>query len=151
MASSNAWELWYQDTFDRHSSRRVECAGDDLIEGLAELWDHHLSETVRANGIRGFARFNLWLKSDHQSIAVEGPWEGQLRLRAWIEGAGKRDTDLLRRVARAHHRLIRAGATSAELVTRAQTAESREIFVQSLDHPTKREKSPRSHQDTNTP
>ena len=54
-----SWQVWYQDTFDRETPRWVEAAGEGLENGLCELWRRHISETILADGGKGFTRFNL--------------------------------------------------------------------------------------------
>jgi hypothetical protein len=120
-----AWELWYQDTFDRDCPRQVEAAGVGLVDGLLALWRHHLFETVQADGTRGFWRFNLWLQQARRSIHITGDWDGQIRLRAWA----LEDEALLRNVAVAHSRLVLAGETSASLVAAVLDAENRVEFA----------------------
>ena len=50
-----AWELWYQDLFDRECPRQVEVRGQGLVQGLAELWARHLFETVQVDGQKGLS------------------------------------------------------------------------------------------------
>jgi hypothetical protein len=131
------WQVWYEDLFDRECPRQVQAAGRGLAAGLVELWSHHLRETVQADGWRGFSRFNLWWVQAGQSVNVVGDWEGLVRLRGWIFGSplrekkdhfGAVDPDLLMTVAAIHSSLIAAGKTSAEIVSAALTADSREDF-----------------------
>lgn len=120
-APDAAWELWYQDAFDRDSPRQVETTGVGLIAGLLALWHRHLFETVLADGARGFSRFNLWWQQARQSVEVTGDWAGQVRLRTWA----LENEALLQDVAALHHRLLRAGQTSAPILEAARNAESR--------------------------
>ena len=78
------WQIWYQDTFDRETPRKVEVEGQGLVDGLVELWSRHLKETVTASGGSGFSRFNLWWKQEATSIVIEGSQEGMVRVRSWI-------------------------------------------------------------------
>ena len=88
--TDNEWQVWYQDTFDRETPRKIDVAGVGLIDGLVELWTRHLYETVRTNGGRGFSRFNLWCVQAGSSIVVDGDWNGQVHLRSWIFGSTQR-------------------------------------------------------------
>lgn len=125
IASELAWELWYQDTFDRECPRQVELVGKGLLAGLIELWKRHLSETVLANGSKGFARFNLWTPRENQSIAVVGDWDGLVRLRGWVSEG---DQALLKRIATTHLRLTIKGKTSEVILATAKSAENLEDF-----------------------
>jgi hypothetical protein len=132
-----AWEIWYQDTFDRECPRSIDLSGGGLVNGLVELWARHLFETVRPDGKLGFSRFNLWWKQKDRSLEVAGDWAGQSRLREWVF-AGKHHTDqgyvesgdkeLLRAVARAHCRLALVGRTSEAILSIAGRSVRREDF-----------------------
>ncbi len=131
------WQVWYQDTFDRECPRQVEVAGRGLVRGLIELWARHLFETVRADGQKGFSRFNLWWKQKGQSIKVVGEWEGSTCLRAWVFGDKQRsykgyvqegDEKLLIQVATTHANMALAGQTSEAILAAARTAVSRKDF-----------------------
>ena len=131
------WEVWYQYTFDRECPRQVEVAGRGLVKGLIELWARHLFETVRANGQKGFSRFNLWWKQKGQSIEVVGEWAGLTQLRAWVFGDKQRsykgyvqegDEKLLVKIATTHANLALAGQTSEAILAAARMAVSRENF-----------------------
>jgi hypothetical protein len=135
------WEVWYQDTFDRECPRQVEVSGRGLAAGLAELWARHLFETVRADGGKGFSRFNLWWKQERKSVEVVGEWGGMVRLRAWIFGGKRRlskgyveeaEKRLLMRLATVHSYLILAGQTSERILGAAQDAVNREDFERQL-------------------
>jgi hypothetical protein len=123
-APDATWELWYQDTFDRDCPRQVEAAGVGLVAGLLTLWRHHLFETVRADGKRGFSRFNLWLRQARQSIRITGAWAGQTRLRTWA----REDDALLGEVAVVHSHLLLAGETSAPILAAARDVTSQAEF-----------------------
>jgi len=131
------WEIWYQDTFDRECPRQVEIAGRGLVKGLIELWARHLFETVRANGRKGFSRFNLWWKLKGRSIEVVGEWVGLIRLREWVFGDKQQsytgyvqegDEELLMKVAVTHSNLVLAGQTSEAILVAARASASREDF-----------------------
>lgn len=133
------WEVWYQDMFDRETPRSVDVSGQGLVEGLMELWARHLFSRVRPDGGEGFARFNLW--SEGQSIQVEGPWEGAVRLREWIygdkgtirEGYVKEARGrTLQEVAAAHTRLILAGGSGEQILEMAAASRSRRDFGRRL-------------------
>ena len=135
------WKVWYEDLFDRECPRQVQASGTGLAVGLVDLRRYHLRETVQADGCKGFSRFNLWWVQAGQSVNVVGDWEGLVRLRGWIFGfplrarkdhVGAADPDLLLIVAAIHSSLIVAGKTSAEIVSAALTADSREDFESSL-------------------
>jgi hypothetical protein len=131
-----AWEVWYEDMFDRECPPSVEVGGQGLVKGLMELWARHLLETVRPNGSEGFSRFHLaWGEKGFAKIV--GNWQGATRLRKWIFGvkvyrggghtkAG--DTRLLEAVGVALAHLILAGKTSQEILAAAAEAIDREEF-----------------------
>ena len=122
-----AWEVWYQDLFDRECPRRVEAAGEGLVAGLAVLWDRTLREAITATGGEGLARFNLWLPAEGRSIAIEGEPAGLARIRRWVLGRGEGGA-LLVRVAEVHARLVLAGETSEAIARLAREALDREDF-----------------------
>jgi hypothetical protein len=130
-----AWELWHQDSFDRESPRQVEAAGRGLVQGLYELWAHHLRETVGARGQRGFSRFNLWLKREGKSIRIVGSWEGMTRLRDWVYSDGERvrAPDLLRKVATLHAKLVLEKQDGAAILAAAGAEQSRASFENWLE------------------
>ena len=123
------WQVWYQDTFDRECPRQIEVEGQGLLAGLIELWTRHLSETVQANGFRGFARFNLWLNDVNQSIVIEGEWDGMVSLREWMQIGGR---SFLKEVSRVHVKLIQKGRNCDEISSAARDARSRLDFEQWL-------------------
>lgn len=139
------WQLLYEDTFDRETPRAVEASGHDLQAGLVQLWARHLYETVQADGGRGFARFNLWLPVGQKSIAIEGDWPAQVRLRKWVfgrEGGGRLGYEadhlpaLLESIAKAHCSLIRQGQTSQVIFSAVQSSARPDdfyLFLRSLD------------------
>ena len=106
-------------------------AGQGLEEGLIELWTRHLTETVQANGSRGFARFNLWLQEEMQSIVIEGDWNGLVQLRGWVEAGGR---SFLRRVASAHAALIQKGRDCKVIPASANNIRNRSEFEHWLDN-----------------
>jgi len=135
--SENEWQVWYQDTFDRETPRKIDVAGVGLIDGLVELWTRHLYETVRTNGGRGFARFNLWRVQEGSSVVIDGDWNGQVRLRSWVFGSKQRkpgdnkdaaDAGLIKQIAIAHKNLILRGETSERIFCAAVTAQNLEDF-----------------------
>ena len=136
------WEVWSEDMFDRETPRRVELSGHALAAGLAELWARHLSETVQADGTKGFYRFNLWWKQRENGIGIDGDWEGAVRLRVWIygtdlpgdEGYGsvEADGDLLELVATAHAQLVLGGQSAEPVLLMASTAADRQDFEEQL-------------------
>lgn len=136
-ASEVEWELWYQDLFDRESPRQVEMRGRGLAEGLRELWARHLLETVQADGVRGFSRFNLWLRQEHISVEIVGDWGGQRRLRNWVYGQPRGSTSLeldeggvalLDLIAETHQDQILIGASSQKILSLAKNAQSQDEF-----------------------
>ncbi|MGC9399221.1 MAG: hypothetical protein ACP5HM_08790 [Anaerolineae bacterium] len=107
---------------------------------MVELWARYLSETVQAQGNRGFSRFNLWWKEEGKSIEVTGEWAGLVRLRKWVFGEQSRGRayaaggrELLEKVALAHRNLVLEGETSARIVGAAKTARDREEFEEYLN------------------
>lgn len=131
-AAKAEWQLWYQDTFDWESPRHVVGVGQGLAAGLKLLWAHHLRETVRPDGSKGFARFNLWLPRTVQSVKIVGDWQGQVRLREWVyrgkRGAAAPDEELLQEIVAAHQALFVRGNASRPILTVATAARSREAF-----------------------
>ena len=134
------WQLWYRDTFDRECPPQVDAQGQDLLDGLIELWARHLFETVRPGGGRGFSRFYLQWTPDGRA-EITGDLEGARRLRKWVFGDQEHtrkgyvdaaDQRLLKRVATTHRHLLEAGQTSAPILALARSAESRQAFVQAL-------------------
>ena len=137
-----SWQVWYQDNFDRETPRRVEAAGEGLEYGIFELWRRHFSETILANGGRGFACFNLWWAEAGCSVEVVGDWEAQGQLRKWLldhgwkeeESFGKElDGDLLRMIASRHAALVRRGETSERLLEKVLEVESKAEFINWLE------------------
>jgi hypothetical protein len=135
------WEVWYQDTFDRECPRQVEVSGRGLAAGLTQLWVRHLFETVRADGGKGFSRFNLWWKQERKSVEVVGKWSGMVRLREWVFGGKRRlskgyveegEKGLLMRLATIHGYLILAGQTSERILAVAEDCVNREDFERQL-------------------
>jgi hypothetical protein len=57
--ASTAWQLWHSDTFDRDSSPSLQASGEDIREGLSELWLHTLREGIQENGSASFSCFYL--------------------------------------------------------------------------------------------
>ena len=100
------WQLWFQDNFDRESPRQMVQHGEVLVEGLLELWRHHLYETVQTDGALGFARYNLWLPEKSVSIVITGEVNGLNKLRQWIwKGENVFEAEkrgLLLKIAQAH-------------------------------------------------
>ena len=131
IAPEAEWKVWYQDTFDRECPRQIEVSGQGLVEGLVELWARHLTETVQANGSRGFARFNLWLQEELQSIVIDGDWDGLVQLRGWMEVGGR---SFLRRVACAHAALIQRGGECNVIPASASKIRNRSQFEHWLDN-----------------
>ena len=140
-APDAAWELWYQDMFDRECPRRVDLRGQGLLQGLAELWARHLLETVQVDGQKGFSRFNLWWRQQKKSIEITGEWLGMVRLRGWVFGnrgtanqdyLDDGDQTLLREVALAHSYLALAGQSSEAILAAAQNCKRREVFQEQL-------------------
>lgn len=140
-APSAAWELWYQDLFDRECRRQMEANGQGLVPGLAELWARHLFETVLADGQKGFSHFNLWWRQKQKSIEINGAWDGMVRLRYWVFGNKRTasrgylddgDRELLMEIALAHSCLIMEGQSSEAILTAAQNCAGREVFQEQL-------------------
>ena len=128
------WQIWYEDTFDRETPRRVEVSGEGLALGLTELWSRHLFEAVRADGSKGFCRFNMWWVQVGKSIVIKGAWGGMVKIRNWVYG-DKQDTkdgDLLMRLASIHGCLVVEGGTSEDIFIAAEGAENREDFENQL-------------------
>ena len=132
------WEIWYEDTFDRETPRRVETSGEGLAAGLVELWDRHLFETVQPEGGRGFSRFNLWWKQEGRSITVVGDWDGMVKLRWWVSGGGRRPArgkllgaqgrEVLMNLGAAHSCLTVAGQTSEPILAEAVASADQNDF-----------------------
>ncbi len=129
-----AWQVWYQDLFDRECPRQVQASGKGLVTGLVVLWGCFLRDSITPDGKKGFARFNLWLKTVGRSISIEGPWEGLVRLREWVVGGGRQPgaDELLHRVAEVHANLAKAGKTSEAIARLAVEALGPEDFKRRL-------------------
>jgi hypothetical protein len=136
-----AWEVWYQDLFDREFPRKMEVSGQGLVPGLAELWARHLFETVQADGQTGFSHFNLWWRQKQKSIEITGAWDGMVQLRNWVFGnkhtanqgyLGEGNQALLREVALVHLGLIMVGKGSEPILKAAQNCTRREVFQEEL-------------------
>jgi hypothetical protein len=137
LAPDAEWQVWYEDTFDRECPRSVDASGRGLVQGLMELWARHLCERVRADGGKGFSRFNLWWAQG--SIEIAEDREGAARLRGWVYGEVPRvrdgyvagaDARLLSRVAAAHAHLVLSGrrVASAPILDAAAAAADRRDF-----------------------
>jgi hypothetical protein len=138
--ASVAWELWYRDTFDRECPPRIELRGRGLASGLVELWARHLFETVRPEARLGFSRFHLRCQPGG-TVRIEGDLCGAARLRAWVFGpkqhtrrgyVAKADAALLRSLAAAHARLLRAGRDARAILDAAAKAGGRRDFETAL-------------------
>jgi hypothetical protein len=143
LAPEAEWQIWYQDMFDRECPRQIEISGQGLVNGLVELWAHHLFETVQANGREGFSRFNLWWKQRGQSIEIIGGRAGLARLKGWVfgtqQGTNKNtiqegNRKLLKKVAVVHSHLMLTGHTSEAILTAAGTAADQQDFEVQLEN-----------------
>ena len=85
---NSEWKIWHQDNFDLECPRRIEVAGEGLLNGLKELWKLHLFETVQESGQEGFSHFDMWWARDKMSIRIVGIWDGQVKLRSWVYTRG---------------------------------------------------------------
>ena len=136
-----AWEIWYQDTFDLDTPRRIEHIGRGLENGLAVLWKHHLLEGVQPGGQTSFARFNLWLKEEKCSIEIPSEGTEIQKLRSWlvtsrltgdevgVHGAGM---EMLAMLAAAHCRLLQANRTVEPIFLAAENSANRAAFKAEL-------------------
>ncbi len=131
------WNFWYQDNFDLECPRQLDNSGRGLIEGLIELWAHHLYETIQPTGFLGFDRYNLWWKQRKCSIEIIGEITGQVKLRQWVYGDRRSsaagcmeiaDKDLLRILAEAHSRLVVIEQTSELIIEKALQSGSKKAF-----------------------
>ncbi|MFC1852754.1 hypothetical protein ACFL27_21355 [candidate division CSSED10-310 bacterium] len=131
-----AWQVWYQDTFDRECPRQVEVEGVGLVKGLTELWARHLHGTIRPDGQKGFSLFNLWCPQNHQDIEIIGAMAGQVQLRQWIFGQnksrGEGDYSLLSLVATVHGSLIHNGQNSEPILALVRNSNSLQDFKKRL-------------------
>ncbi len=128
-SSEGAWQVWYQDVFDREAPRRVETEGRGLVEGLMALWWLHLWEGVDEAGRSTFSRFNLWLVAPGRSVRLADSPEGAARLRAWVFAGGEApDRALLAQVARAHARRMGEDPEGEGILLAAARAEDRAAF-----------------------
>jgi len=124
------WQLWFEDSFDRHAPRQIEASGVGLRRGLAQLWARHLGETVQEDGRLGFSRFNLWWSQPEISIEIAGDRRGQQRLRQWVCDSPAAP-ELLLLIAAAHERLLLEDRES-ELTALAATAANYTEFIARL-------------------
>lgn len=139
--ASARWTIWHQDTFDRESPRQIEYSGIGLAQGLSQLWALHLSETVQADGMEGFSKFNLWWEQQRANINIAGDWQAQVRLRAWIIGdqqGGLQTVDQTRhmrliKIAETHQKLLLQGASSEEIIQAARDAHDYDDFQSRLE------------------
>ena len=111
---SAAWEIWYEDKFDRECPPKIDASGFGLAQGLSELWVRHLFETAQPNGQHGFSQFWLyWTQvtphplppeenacpepgrkrpgsrvigqlQNQGKIMISGDWRGEKNLREWL-------------------------------------------------------------------
>ena len=137
------WEIWHQDYFDPNTPRKVILAGDELIDGLTELWIRHLYDTLRQDGFVGFSKYNLWLVQSRQSIEVIGDLAGQKKLREWIFRGNlinnKSSLDavglnLLYIIAKTHCRLFQEGQTSEIIVEKAKDSDDSDQFIGMIEN-----------------
>ena len=135
------WELWYQDNFELECPRQMDLSGRGLVEGLMELWAHHLYETIQPNGFIGFSRFNLWWNQRDCSVNIVGEKSGQIKLRQWVYGEQKSnylgcmhiaDKDLLRMIAGIHSKLIISDQTSETIIKEALLSNDKEEFIKRI-------------------
>ena len=133
---SPAWELWFQDNFDRESPRRVVQHGEGLVEGLLELWRHHLYETVQTDGALGFTRYNLWLPEKGVRIVITGEVNGLKKLRQWIwkgeDKLGAEERGLLLKIVQAHAAQEHLVLGSRKIVRLAQQVPHQLAFEEKL-------------------
>ena len=136
------WEIWHQDHFDPNTPRKVVLAGDELIDGLTELWIRHFCETLRRDGYIGFSIYNLWLVKSRQSIEVVGDLAGQKKLRKWIirdywdyspDCKDAVDKNLLDIIVKAHLCLLEAGGTSEIIFEKVNKSDNRHQFEKLLE------------------
>jgi hypothetical protein len=131
-----AWELVYQDTFDRECPLQVELRGQGLAAGLVELWARYLFETVRPEASLGFSRFCLRCEPGG-TVRIEGDVRGAARLRFWVFGdkqhtrrgyVAEAEHTLLRALAATHARLLLAGRDAGPILAVAVEADGRRAF-----------------------
>jgi hypothetical protein len=138
--STEKWEIWYQDTFDRQTPFSMNAHGSGLAKGLAELWVRHLFESVTVDGQEGFSRF--WLRWRDENIFILGDREGIKRLREWLyshreysKSSSALDTTpaLLNIIVRAHIHLIEQAKTTEHILNLAAEADDPIDFEARLD------------------
>lgn len=126
------WHLSSSDLFDRECPAMDEGHGDNLVDGLAQLWESHLREGFLDDGQRSFTSFDLsWLRPDgtigsaYVDYYSKHHAAGAPRLRRWLL-AGNAPT-LVPVIAAAHLRLIERGqgdAVDVILATAASAADA---------------------------
>lgn len=139
--SNASWDLWYQDRFELGSPRQIELSGQGLANGLVELWARHLYETVKPDGLTGFAKFDLWWKNQFWPVRIFGDEEGQVKIRQWVYVEGETgqnyldtaDRVLLRAIAETHAQLLRNELESDAIILISSDSESKADFLAALN------------------
>ena len=84
---STVWQIWHYDTFDRDASPTLQSSGENIIQGLYQLWLYTLSEGILDNGNASFSYFHLaWGPSATTRVDVAvNPFENRAlqKLRLW--------------------------------------------------------------------
>lgn len=85
---STIWQLRHHDTFDRDASPALQSSGENIIQGLYQLWLYTLSEAILDNGNASFSYFHLtWGNSAAARVDIAiNPFENitLLKLRRWV-------------------------------------------------------------------
>ena len=145
--TSTAWQLWHNDTFDPDSVPALQASGEDLIQGLYELWLYTLKEAIQDNGSASFSRFPLtWGNTPSTRVDIDvKPFDNfsLVKLRQWAhltsppeEGEGIPDAPdrgeqraaILLRVAQLHYELLQKSSRWKETAI-DWSAESRELLA----------------------
>lgn len=145
--TATIWQLWHSDTFDPDSVPTLQADGEDILQGLYELWFYTLSEGIQDGGSASFSRFHLtWGNTPFTRVDIDvKPFDNfsLVKLRQWAhlpsppeEGQGipaapdhgEQRAAILMRVAQLHYELLQKSsrwkATAIDW-----SAESRELLA----------------------
>jgi len=144
----SSWVLWYLDTFD--SGADEEAKGKDITDGLYQLWDKTLRESIDDSGNQTFTMFRLvWKAVDSSQHIIEvqvKPRDNQnlVKLRQWVYSKNfiqklvdkkrtltKNDADkkILQRIVQLHMHLVRQNSRTGPGQRKNDFEESEQLLA----------------------
>jgi hypothetical protein len=145
--TATIWQLWHIDTFDPDSVPTLQAGGEDIFQGLYELWFYTLGEGIQDGGSASFSGFYLtWGNTPSTRVDINvKPFDNVslVKLRQWAhltsppeEGEGRpaapdrgeQRAAILMRVAQLHYKLLQKSSRWKETAI-DWSAESRELLA----------------------